>query len=204
METIDYRAVIRNMGYSKRLGQNFLLNEQVAASEAEYARGRKVLEIGPGLGVLTSRLLKVAKSVTAVEKDRRMFEFLGANLSSKKLTLINSDFLDVAGEQLDKADIVVSNIPYNISSKVIMWLSEKSVPAVLCMQKEFVDRMMAEPGTREYSKLSVVSALQFRLTKIFDVSPNNFYPEPSVTSTVVFLKPVGNGIRPGVREIIGG
>ncbi|HUY70320.1 MAG TPA: 16S rRNA (adenine(1518)-N(6)/adenine(1519)-N(6))-dimethyltransferase RsmA [Candidatus Baltobacteraceae bacterium] len=203
MAATDYKSIIKNMGYSKRLSQNFLLNTEIAQSEAEYARGRDVLELGPGLGILTASLLKVAKSVTSVEKDTRMFEYLSDNLKSKKLTLINSDFFDVKGGQLGNMDIMVSNIPYNLSSKVIMWLSEKNMPAVLCMQKEFVDRMLAVPGTREYSKLSVISALQFKVTSIFDVSPESFYPEPEVMSTVAYLKPKGNGIREEVRGIIG-
>ncbi len=188
MDTTDM-AFIKSIGPSKRLGQNFLMNRDVSKSEANFGIDRNVLEIGPGIGVLTQELCKSAKSVIAVEKDTRLFDELTRRITSKKLTLFNDDFFDVEEKKLKGADIMIANIPYSISSKVLFWLAEHQMPAVLCLQKEFVNHMVAKPSSREYSKLSVVCSLRFDVKKIFDVPRNNFYPQPNVDSALVYVKP---------------
>lgn len=175
----------------KGLGQNFLINEQVAKAEAAHSHGKRVLELGPGYGALTRELCKHAKRVVAVEKDHNLWLLLKGEVHSRKLKLLNKDFFDASDAELELGDIdiMISNIPYNLSSKVIGWLSDHSMQAVLCLQKEFVEHMLARPGSRSYSKLSVMTDISFSVTKIMSVSRNNFSPPPRVDSAIIYLKP---------------
>ncbi|MGC9037703.1 MAG: 16S rRNA (adenine(1518)-N(6)/adenine(1519)-N(6))-dimethyltransferase RsmA [Candidatus Micrarchaeia archaeon] len=175
----------------KRLGQSFLVNRNIAKAEAVHGAGKIVIEMGPGLGVLTKELCKVAKKVIAVELDPDLYSRLGRELKSRKLKLINKDFFEATSEELEleNAEIMIANIPYQLSSKTIEFLSSNSLPAVLCLQKEFVEHMLAKPGERSYSKLSVVAQLSFRLSKIMDVSRGNFNPVPKVDSSIVLIEP---------------
>ncbi len=202
MDLEEYRLAVKGMKASKRLGQSFLMDEAVAKAEAEYARNRTVIEMGAGMGVLTNELCKVAKKVIAVEYDQRLFEFLGENLESKNLELLNCDFFELKGKKLEGADIMISNIPYNLSSKVLAWLGERSMPAVLCLQKEFVEHMLAATGTKSYSRLSVSSRLSFQMHRLMSVSPDKFYPQPRVTSEIVYLRPTGKKINRSESEMI--
>jgi 16S rRNA (adenine1518-N6/adenine1519-N6)-dimethyltransferase len=190
---------------NKRLGQVFLHNRDIAAAEAAHSTGKTVLEIGPGHGILTEQLCKNAKKVIAVEKDTILCRLLRAKIRSRKLRLIEGDFLIVKddGFGADKIDIVISNIPYNLSSSIIEWLSKERLEAVLCLQKEFVEHMLAKPGDRSYSKLSVMSSLMYRMVKIMDVSRGCFRPVPNVDSVLVYLKPKDIQIDENERFVIG-
>ena len=191
---MDYVAVAKGIGTHKRLGQNFLVNTGIAKAEAEYARGRAALELGAGLGALTKELCAVAKRVVAVEYDKRLFDLLASTLSEKNLELVNADFFEPGTGKFEGAEIMVSNIPYNLSSKTLAWLGERDIPAVLCLQKEFVEHMLAEPGTGKYSRLSVVTKLRFSVHEIMDVPASMFYPRPRVDSKIIYIKPSGAGI----------
>ncbi len=187
----------------KSLGQNFLINHEVAKAEAAHSAGKNVLEMGPGHGVLTAELCKSASRVVAVEKDSSLMPYLHSKLHSRKLVLINKDFFDANAEELMLADtdIMISNIPYSLSSKTIEWLSMNGMQAVLCLQKEFVEHMLAKPGTRKYSKLSVISSLFFSITKIMDVAKGNFRPVPKVDSSVIYIKPRSN-VKATPKELL--
>lgn len=176
---------------AKAFGQNFLINRSIAVAEAVHAEGKNVLEIGPGYGMLTRELCRHAKRVVAVEKDKTVYSALKREMRQKNLTVINKDFFDASDDELmlGSTQIVISNIPYNISSKVIEWLSAHRMEAVLCLQKEFVDHMLAKFGTGKYSKLSVMSYLTFSMTKIMNVSKGNFAPVPKVDSAIIYMKP---------------
>ncbi len=176
----------------KSLGQNFLVSRDIAAAEAKYAKGMSVLELGPGTGILTKELCKTAKRVIAIEKDARLAELVEATVLEKNLTLVNADFFEVDMGAFGKIDIMVSNIPYNLSSKVIYWLSGRNIPALLCIQKEFAEHMSSMPGTKSYSKLSVVSSLRFGVHHVRDVPAGNFQPKPRVDSSLVYLVPKAN------------
>lgn len=188
----------------KSLGQRFLINSEIARREAAFAKGKGVIEIGPGYGILTKELAKVAKSVVAVELDHTLFLFLKGNIAEKNVRLINKDFLKTNAEELEleTAEIIVANVPYSISSKVIEFVAEHGLEAVLCMQKEFVERMLARSGTREYSRLSVMSQLSFSMEKVLEVGRRNFYPVPKVDSCVMHLRAKGTTISPKNKEII--
>ncbi len=184
-----------------RMGQVFLVSPHIAEIEAAHAVEKNVLEIGSGPGILTKALLKNAKLVVSVEKDYNLYTAMKSNITSKKLRLIHKDFFDATDEelQLDRIDIMISNIPYSISSRVIGWLAEKSMQAVLCLQKEFVDHMLAEPDTRNYSNLSVTTSLCFRVTRMMDVKRTNFRPVPMVDSSIIYMKPLQE--MPGREEL---
>ncbi len=188
----------------KSMGQNFLMNDNIAESEAMHGIGRHVIEIGPGFGMLTKKLCKYAASVIAVEKDPYLFERLKRTIKSRKVRFIKADFFDVADNELElgKNPIVIANVPYNISGKVIEWLSLKGVDALLCLQKEFVDRMVAKPGGRDYSKLSVITSLSFSATRLGDVKKGNFRPMPKVDSSLIYLKPKNMHIDPEAIKML--
>lgn len=175
----------------KDLGQVFLVNPSIADAEAAHSHGKTVIEIGPGPGILTNALCRHANRVIAVERDRMMCTLLKHNVKSDRLKLINKDFFDATDRELElgSADIVIANIPYKLSSAVVEWLARKRMQAVLCLQKEFVEHMLAKPDTRSYSKLSVTTSLMFKVTKIMDVPRGNFRPVPKVDSEVVYMKP---------------
>ena len=175
----------------KSLGQSFLTNLAVAQAEAEHADGKRVLELGPGYGILTKELCARAKSVVAVEIDRSLYSLLKSEIACENLRLINKDFFAATPAELglDKTDIMISNVPYMLSSKVIEFLAKHRLQAVLCLQKEFVEHMLAESGTGKYSRLSVTSQLCFSMTALMDVPSGNFVPAPKVDSKIIYLKP---------------
>ena len=106
--------------------------------------------------------------------------------------LINKDFFKATKDELElkKMDIMIANVPYSLSSSVIEFLAENRLEAVLCLQKEFVDHMLAQYDSEKYSRLSVMSQLQFRMYVIMKVPRKNFWPKPKVDSCVIYLKPL--------------
>ncbi|MEM4034492.1 MAG: 16S rRNA (adenine(1518)-N(6)/adenine(1519)-N(6))-dimethyltransferase RsmA [Candidatus Micrarchaeaceae archaeon] len=175
----------------KALGQNFLINKHIAEIEAAHAMEKNVLELGPGIGVLTKELCKVANRVVAVEIDPLLYNNLKHSIDADNLKLINKDFFKATSDELElnSIDIMIANIPYKLSSKVVEFLSSNNLQAVLCLQKEFVEHMLAKPGTRKYSRLSVTSQLSFNMTKITGVPKGNFRPVPKVDSIIIYMKP---------------
>jgi len=181
--------------FSRSLSQNFLVDERVLAREVEYAApaGRTVLEIGPGFGFLTRMLAAAgAKSVVAVEKDADLIPILGAELAGcKNVEVVHADFLELRPPP--PADVVVSNVPYSISSPLLFALADMAPSrAVLCLQREFVARMKAPPGSREYSRLSLSAQAAFRFEGVERVPAGAFYPRPAVDSAIVSLAPTGS------------
>lgn len=185
----------------KRLGQNFLISERIARAEAAHADGRNVIELGAGYGILTKELCKHASLVVSFETDKNLFTLLKTEIRSKKLVLINKDFFEATPKELmlGTVDIMISNIPYNLSSKSIDFLIKNKMEAVLCLQKEFVEHMLAKQGEQKYSRLSVVSQLFFSLTKIMDAKRGNFRPMPGVDSSIIYLRP--KQIQVGEEEL---
>ena len=183
----------------KRLGQHLLVNPDVVAaivSHAGITAGERVFEIGPGTGNLTVHLLASPASVVyAVELDERLARRLTMRSSElpggvgDKLRLVRSDFLSVP---LPDFDVLVANIPYQISSPVVARiLSHSPAPraAVLMFQKEFAERLVAKAGTAAYSRLSVNTALLADAELVMHIGRNQFRPPPKVDSAVVRLRP---------------
>ena len=190
MVSEDLRDVLRRLGVrpSRSRGQHFLVDAQVAARQLRHAdlRGSEtVLEIGPGLGVLTRRLVEHARRVIAIESDRRFAAFLRDAVPEAEI--ISGDALKV---EWPTCDVMVSNLPYQISSPLTFRLFDTPFNrAVLMYQWEFARRMVAAPGTPDYSRLSVGVHVRAECTILERVARNAFHPQPRVDSALVRLEP---------------
>ncbi|WPX96553.1 16S rRNA (adenine(1518)-N(6)/adenine(1519)-N(6))-dimethyltransferase RsmA [Candidatus Bandiella euplotis] len=184
---------------TKRFGQNFLINANIVGKIARSlgnTTNRNILEIGPGLGVLTISLLqKDINSLTVVEVDRKfipILEEIKAN-TSKAFHLVNADALKVVEEEIISGNYtIVSNLPYNIGSLLLVkWLKKMDFvdEIIIMLQKEVADRVLAEVATAEYGRLSVLAQYICHCEKLFDVEPENFFPAPKVYSSVIKLVP---------------
>ncbi len=172
----------------KALGQHFLVDARVASRHVAHAKIRSsdtVLEIGPGLGVLTRRLADRAKHVVAIEADRRFAAYIRTTLPA--IEVIEGDALKVPWPSFD---VLAANLPYQISSPLTFRLLEHPFErAVLMYQWEFARRMIAKPGTADYSRLSVGLYRRARCEILERVPRNAFHPQPRVDSALVRLEP---------------
>ncbi len=190
MSVSEVRNLIRELGISpnKRLGQHYLLDEAVANRQVQYANISKsdtVLEIGPGLGILTKFLVGRAKKVIAVEMDTNTTEYLREKMPS--IEVIRDDILKVDLPPFEK---VVSNIPFNISSPITFRLLEKDFQTgILMYQKEFAQRLTAKKGSPDYSRLSVDAFYRADCEVLETIPRSSFYPPPKVDSSIVRLTP---------------
>lgn len=183
----------------KSLGQNFLIDNNTIEKiidAAEITTDDLVIEIGPGTGSLTNSLAQLAGNLVAIEIDKKLIPLLDEIMTGvENFELVNADILkiDIKTDILDKykqykSYIVVANLPYYITTPIIIKFLESPYPPsalVVMLQKEVAERMAAGPGGKEYGSLSVVSGYYCRVKKIIDVSPNCFYPKPDVISTVI-------------------
>ncbi len=189
-----------NFAFQKKFGQNFLIDEHVLnkiIAAAGVTKEDVVLEIGPGFGTMTQYLAEAAKEVIAVEIDKTLIPILQETLADyENVTLINEDILKVDIAALveekngGKPIKVVANLPYYITTPIIMGLFESHVPLdniTVMVQKEVALRMQAEPGTKDYGALSL--AVQFYAEPYIaaNVPPNCFIPRPNVGSAVIRL-----------------
>jgi 16S rRNA (adenine1518-N6/adenine1519-N6)-dimethyltransferase len=189
-----------NFDIKKKFGQNFLIDSHVLnkiVDAADITKEDTVLEIGPGIGALTQYLAESAKSVVAVEIDRDAVEVLKATLSPyDNVTVINKDILKTDINRLSmeyndgKPFKVVANLPYYITTPIIMSLLEDEAPitsVTVMVQKEVADRMDAAPGTKEYGALSLAVQYYADTYLAANVPPNCFMPRPNVGSAVIKL-----------------
>ncbi|WP_196595877.1 16S rRNA (adenine(1518)-N(6)/adenine(1519)-N(6))-dimethyltransferase RsmA [Pectinatus frisingensis] len=179
---------------NKKLGQNFLIDPSVVSGiidAAQITPQDTVLEIGPGIGTLTQGLLEAGAEVFAVELDKRLPEILSHTLEGyDNLHIINADILKTDIKKLigTKPFKVVANLPYYITTPIIMALLEKHLPItklVTMVQKEVAERMAAAPGSKIYGALSVAVQYYSKPQLCFHVASNAFMPPPEVDSTVV-------------------
>ena len=181
--------------YTKKYGQVLLRNPKVANFEVEALKlpaGSRILEIGPGRGFLTGLLLEKGYTVSAVEPDHRFAEELKGTFREKVesggLTINKASFLEIQGQNYDG---IIGNVPYHISSQIIFHLGKFTFKrAILMLQREFCNRLVAKTGTDDYSRLSVNAQLRFRITIIAKVSRNSFNPVPEVDSAVIEVIPL--------------
>jgi len=178
----------------KGMGQSFLIDEKVLSKQASHAHLNTddiVLEVGAGTGSLTKYLMEDAGRVIVIERDPRLAHLLGDRFSdASNLEILSGDALKVEFPEFNK---VVSNIPYSISSPLTFKLLEQGFEiAILTYQKEFAERLIAKPGTRNYSRLSVSTFCQAEAKILEFISRNAFYPVPKVSSAVVKLTPKAN------------
>ena len=189
-----------NFNFQKKFGQNFLIDTRILEGIIQAARVTKedfVLEIGPGIGTMTQYLCEHAREVVAVEIDQNLIPILKDTLSEyDNVEVIHDDILKVDINQLarerngGKPIKVVANLPYYITTPIIMGLFESHVPIdsiTIMVQKEVADRMQVGPGTKDYGALSLAVQYYARPEIVLSVPPSCFMPQPKVGSAVIRL-----------------
>ena len=189
-----------NFNFQKKFGQNFLIDTRVLdriIESAEITKEDCILEIGPGIGTMTQYLAENAREVVAVEIDKNLIPILEDTLSAyDNVTVINDDILKVDINKIveeknaGKPIKVVANLPYYITTPIIMGLFESHVPLqsiTIMVQKEVADRMQVGPGTKDYGALSLAVQYYAKPEIVANVPPNCFMPRPNVGSAVIRL-----------------
>ena len=196
------QEIIKKHNYSiqKKYGQNFLIDEHVLnkiIAAAELTEDDYVIEIGPGIGTMTERMAPECRHVTAIEIDKELIPILSETLSGfDNVDIINEDVLKVdlnklIAERNDNKPVkVVANLPYYITTPIIMSLLENKIPIdtiTVMVQKEVADRMMVGPGTKDYGALSLAVQYYAKPYIVANVPMNCFIPRPNVASAVIRL-----------------
>ena len=196
------QEIIRKHNFSiqKKYGQNFLIDEHVLnkiIAAAELTEDDYVIEIGPGIGTMTERMAPECRHVTAIEIDKELIPILSETLSGfDNVDIINEDVLKVdlnklIAERNDNKPVkVVANLPYYITTPIIMSLLENKIPIdtiTVMVQKEVADRMMVGPGTKDYGALSLAVQYYAKPYIVANVPMNCFIPRPNVASAVIRL-----------------
>lgn len=190
-----------NFVFQKKYGQNFLIDKNILEKIVEAASIQKddlVIEIGPGIGTMTQYLCEKAREVIAIEIDKTLIPILEETLSTyNNITIINQDVLKVNIKQLvleknnGKPIKVVANLPYYITTPIIMGLFEDHIPLksiTVMVQKEVADRMQVGPGTKDYGALSLAVQYYAKPQIVAFVQPSCFIPQPKVGSAVICLQ----------------
>ncbi len=183
----------------KSLGQNFLVDPNIINQILDIIniKDKNILEIGPGTGNLTSKILdRSPKKMTVIEKDKDLVKLLKDNLGTK-LTVINQDILEINESSLEKEKLTVfGNLPYNISTEILCkWITNIDGEnfwfdyLILMFQKEVANRIISKFNTKNYGRLSILSNWKLNIKKVFDVKPSCFSPRPKVDSTVLLFEP---------------
>ena len=186
--------------FQKRFGQNFLVDEHVLEkiiAASQITKEDLILEIGPGIGTMTQYLAEAAGHVTAVEVDRTLIPILQDTLKEwDNVTVLQADILKTDLVKLSQEDFqgkpmkVVANLPYYITTPIIMGLFESGIPldsVTIMVQKEVAERMQASPGTKDYGALSLAVRYYAEASIVANVPPNCFMPHPKVGSAVIRL-----------------
>lgn len=200
LSTIRDLCARYDFALSKGFGQNFIINPGICpriAEEAGIGPGWGALEVGPGIGVLTEQLAKRADKVVSVEVDKRLEPLLAETMAGyDNFRLVMGDVLKVDLAALlkeefgDRPVAVCANLPYYITSPILMRLLEEKLPVeniTVMVQKEAAQRLCAAPGTREAGAISYAVAYYSTPKMLFTVQPGSFYPAPKVTSAVIRL-----------------
>lgn len=190
-----------NLKAKKHLGQNFLSDQNYInkiVDSASIDKNTAVIEIGPGLGSLTQKLVEKAGFVLCYEIDSDMVNIIKDTIEAPNLVLINQDFLranvfDDIKEYLGQYEeiILVANLPYYVTTAILIKILEDRLPIkkmIVMMQKEVADRLSGNPKTKEYNSLSVLVQYYTNVKRLFEVAPDAFIPRPEVVSTVLELE----------------
>ncbi len=200
--------------FSKSLGQNFLIQEWVPQriiQASGLSKDNGVLEIGPGIGVLTQELCRAAGKVVTIELDRRLLPLLEETLAEyDNVEIISGDVLKLPLQQLLNEKLpgmplaACANLPYNITTPVLRTLLELEVfdQITVMIQKEVAQRICAKPGTPEYGAFTVFAQFYSSPSIRFDVPPDCFYPRPKVTSSVITLNKISRDITGEERDFL--
>ena len=186
----------------KSLGQNFLVDNNILKKIVDVGKISKidsVIEIGPGTGNLTNYIIdSQPKDITVVEKDSNLVKIL-KNKFNNKINIINDDVLELDENFYKKKFTVFGNLPYNISTQILAnWCLNNNLRfkrLILMFQKEVADRIIAKVNTKEYSRITILANWKFDIKKIFDVSPNCFFPRPKIESTLLEFLPKTDYIK---------
>ena len=183
----------------KSLGQNFLVNEEILNLIADLGKINSndiVIEVGPGTGNLTEKILKKKpKKLIVVEKDKNLSLILKKKFS-KNVEIINENILNYNQNIYYKKKIIIfGNLPYNISTQILIkFIKIHTWPPfydkiIFMFQKEVADRILAKSNTKQYGRISVISNFRFNITDNFKISKNCFFPKPKVDSKIIIFKP---------------
>ena len=186
----------------KSLGQNFLIDEKILSKIAELGKINqtdKVIEVGPGTGNLTEKIIEYKpKQLIVIEKDKRLAEFL-KNKFNQNIEIINQDVLNCSTVNSGNENIIIyGNLPYNISTQILVnWIRIDDLKNfckrfILMFQKEVADRIIANDNSNKYGRLSILSSWKMDIKKIMDISPESFYPSPKIKSSVLIFEPKKN------------
>ncbi len=200
LPTISETIAEFDLAAKKSLGQNFILDlnitEKIARQGLPYSDDETLVEVGPGPGALTRGiLLNGAQKLIALEKDQRCLSVLEAlqSASQGRLFVQEADALEINFSEISSKPLkIISNLPYNISTQLLIkWIEgvEHISGLVLMFQKEVALRLVADPRTKAYGRLSILTQLRFQTRIAFDLPPSAFKPPPKVTSSIVVFKP---------------
>jgi 16S rRNA (adenine1518-N6/adenine1519-N6)-dimethyltransferase len=199
MTISDIMSTLDRLGASPRksLGQNFLHDKNLAkwiVEKLEVQKADHVIEIGPGLGVLTSEIINRGVSATLLEKDKLFSSFLRQKFLSDRIAILEGDALayDVREAFPRQPAKVIGNLPYYMSTPLLFHFTRQPCPfqqVVFTLQKEVADRLVARPGTAAFGSLSVLVQARWHVIKLRVLPPSVFFPPPRVDSAVVRLKP---------------
>ena len=180
----------------RSLGQNFLIDKNILKKIVETGNISKednILEIGPGSGNLTEYIIKSKpRNIIVVEKDIELIKILESKFK-EDIKIINNDVLKLTDNFYNDKFVIFGNLPYNISTKILSnWCLNKEVKVkklILMFQKEVADRIIAKVNTKDYSRITILSNWKFNINKIFDISPECFFPKPKIKSTLLEFIP---------------
>lgn len=201
---------MKNFEYKKSLGQNFLIDQNIInkiVSSVDLGPDPLIIEIGPGSGALTKKLIKLDAQVICFEIDTRLKPEL-SKIESKNLEIIFDDFLKInlkefLSKKKYKSLYFIANLPYYITTPIINKIyNEANADAMLLMvQKEVADRFAAKPSTKEYGSLSVFLQYNYKVSKAIVVSKHCFYPRPKIDSTVVKFEKLNEKLKVKNEEL---
>ena len=188
-----------NLFPKKSLGQNFLIDKEIINLIVETGNVKKndlVLEVGPGKGNLTEKILeKSPKELIVIEKDLRFTEHLKSRFG-ERIRIIHEDMMKYSFDSFSEKKIIVfGNLPYNISTQILVkWIKMRNLnnfckKFILMFQKEVAERIIANVNTKNYGRISILSNWKFNIEKIVDIYPSSFKPKPKVDSTLLVFTP---------------
>ena len=183
------------MQHKKNLGQHFLIDQNIVNKLVRYINPSKkdfIIEIGPGDGAMTKSFVGKVNKLFLIEKDRSLMNELGTIIcNNPQYQIIYEDILKYDLTTLNQSVRIVGNLPYNISTEIIfkMCHCKHLIDMHFMLQREVVDRIVAESGSNVYGRLSIMAQAYFKIEKLFNISENVFYPKPKVKSSFIRLLP---------------